>query len=76
MSEQAEPRAPATPGSQAAGTAIPENHQWIAESAYYKALARGFTPNHEQDDWLEAQKDYEALLSTLRKNGLVRLRQA
>lgn len=34
----------------------PEDNQWIAESAYYKALARGFIPGHDQDDWLEAKK--------------------
>ncbi|MGZ8160528.1 MAG: DUF2934 domain-containing protein [Methylobacter sp.] len=51
--------------------AISENQQWIAESAYYKALARNFTANLDLDDWLEAKKDYEALQLTQRKNGLV-----
>ncbi|TAL51821.1 MAG: DUF2934 domain-containing protein [Methylovulum sp.] len=55
---------------------MPENRQWIAESAYYKALARGFIPHHDQEDWLEAKKDYQALLARQRKNGLVSLRQA
>lgn len=54
--------------------AIAENYQWIAESAYYKALARGFTPHRDQDDWLEAKKEYLAWLSKRRKNGLIRLR--
>lgn len=27
----------------------------IAESAYYKAEARGFLPGHELDDWLAAE---------------------
>ena len=27
----------------------------IAESAYYKAEARGFSPGHELDDWLAAE---------------------
>lgn len=55
-------------------TTIPENYQWIAESAYYKALARNFTPNREQEDWLEAKKDYEEMLLKQQKNGLVSLR--
>lgn len=52
-----------------------KKRQWIAEAAYYKALARGFTPNLDQQDWLEAQKDYAALQLTQGKNGLVSLRR-
>jgi hypothetical protein len=26
-------------------------------AAYYKALARGFAPGHELDDWLAAEKE-------------------
>ncbi len=49
-----------------------EDYQWIAESSYYKALARGFTPGRDQEDWLEALKDYEEeMLSKLQRNGLV-----
>lgn len=55
-------------------TALPENYQWIAESAYYKALARSFTSNLDQEDWLEAEKDYKATQSKQQKNGLVSLR--
>ena len=33
-------------------------HQWISVAAYYKALARGFAPGLELDDWLDAEKDY------------------
>ncbi|MCP5245833.1 MAG: DUF2934 domain-containing protein [Burkholderiales bacterium] len=29
----------------------------IAVAAYYKAQARGFTPGHELDDWLTAEKE-------------------
>ena len=54
-------------------TNIPENYQWIAESAYFKALARSFTPDYDLADWLEAKKDYEEMLSKQRKNGLVSL---
>jgi len=52
-----------------------EKNRWIAESAYYKALARGFMPNRDQEDWLEATLEYEAWWLRQRKNGLVRLRQ-
>ncbi|MDP1765586.1 MAG: DUF2934 domain-containing protein [Methylotenera sp.] len=31
------------------------NH--IAVSAYYKAEARGYTPGHEIQDWLEAEAE-------------------
>lgn len=29
----------------------------IAEVAYYRAEQRGFTPDQETDDWLEAEAD-------------------
>lgn len=29
----------------------------IAESAYYKAEARGFEPGHELEDWLAAESE-------------------
>lgn len=32
----------------------------IARLAYAKAEARGFTPGHEMDDWLEAEAELEA----------------
>jgi hypothetical protein len=49
-----------------------ENHQWIAESAYYKALARDFTPIRDLEDWMEAKREYEdIMLSKQQRNGLV-----
>lgn len=37
----------------------------VAEAAYYRAQKRGFTPDHEVDDWLEAEKEIaHFLLST------------
>lgn len=33
-------------------------HQWIAEAAYFKAMARKFAPGCELHDWLEAEKEY------------------
>lgn len=32
---------------------------YISEAAYFKAQARGFTPGHEMDDWLAAEKEFE-----------------
>jgi hypothetical protein len=49
-----------------------ENYQWIVESAHYKALARGFTPIRDQDDWFEAKRECEdKMLSKQQRNGLV-----
>ncbi|MDD5274592.1 MAG: DUF2934 domain-containing protein [Methylovulum sp.] len=59
---------------QPAATETIEKNRWIAESAYYKALARGFWPNCDQEDWLEATQEYEAWRLRQRKNGLVSLR--
>jgi hypothetical protein len=43
---------------------------WISEAAYYKALARGFEPDHELDDWLAAEQDYFSMLIDLQLNIL------
>jgi len=37
-------------------------HQWISESAYFKAEARGFEPGKDLDVWLAAQIDYADML--------------
>jgi len=34
----------------------------IATAAYYLAAARNFTPGHELDDWLEAERNVRARL--------------
>lgn len=44
--------------------------QWIAEAAYFKALARGFNPHKELDDWLEAEQDYVTMLIELQLHVL------
>jgi Protein of unknown function (DUF2934) len=36
----------------------------IAEAAYLRAQERGFTPGSELDDWLAAEKEIDALLSS------------
>ena len=35
----------------------------IAESAYFRALARGFAPGHEVEDWLAAEEEVDGILS-------------
>ena len=34
-----------------------ERHRRISDAAYYRAQRRGFAPGHEEEDWLEAEKD-------------------
>lgn len=36
-----------------------ERHRLIAEAAYYRALARGFTPGGEVDDWVQAEAEID-----------------
>ena len=35
----------------------------IAEAAYLRAERRGFTAGREEEDWLAAEKEVDALLS-------------
>ncbi len=66
------PRAPrktltikAAEGETSAVTAEPSNDDvggMIATAAYYLAAARNFTPGHELDDWLEAERTVRAKL--------------
>lgn len=39
-----------------------ERRRLIAQSAYYRAERRGFTPGCEVEDWLAAERDLEQLL--------------
>jgi hypothetical protein len=34
-----------------------ELYRLIAEAAYYRAQRRGFSPGHEQQDWIEAEAE-------------------
>jgi hypothetical protein len=38
----------------------PERAEQIARRAYELAAQRGFTPGHELDDWLQAEREIEA----------------
>ena len=40
-------------------------NRWVAEAAFFKAEARGFTPGHETTDWLNAEQDYNNMLVDL-----------
>ena len=36
---------------------------FISEAAYYKAEKRGFEPGHEEQDWLEAEREIKSCLN-------------
>ena len=36
-----------------------ERQRRIAEAAYYRALARGFEPGNEVDDWIQAEAEID-----------------
>lgn len=56
-------RQPTPTTEQLLGESTPR-YQWISVAAYYKAQVREFEPGKELDDWLEAEKDYSAMLVT------------
>lgn len=39
-----------------------ERERVIAEAAYFRAQARGFAPGHELEDWVEAEREVDAML--------------
>jgi len=59
------------------GAAKPDMRAAIAERAYYKAERRGFTPGHDVEDWLAAEREIAALAPapkkpTMRKSGVIK----
>jgi aryl-alcohol dehydrogenase-like predicted oxidoreductase len=40
-----------------------DRNAMIAEAAYFRAQRHGFTPGHELEDWIAAEKEIDALLS-------------
>ncbi len=55
------PKAPSTPAIRTRVT--PEARRaLIAENAYQRAERRGFEPGHENEDWLAAETEVDALL--------------
>ena len=62
---QAAPAAPATEVQVVAATLDPTPEDvgtMIATAAYYLAAARNFSPGHELDDWLQAERAIHARL--------------
>jgi len=55
-------RTGAAPSAVAAVTAE-ERRKMVATAAYYRARERGFEPGHEQEDWLLAEREVDALLT-------------
>jgi hypothetical protein len=41
-----------------------DRYERIAEAAYLRAERRGFEPGHELEDWLAAEQEVDALLSS------------
>ena len=59
------PRAPRKTLTTKTAVAEPSSEElggMIATAAYYLAAARNFTPGHELDDWLEAERSVRARL--------------
>lgn len=59
------PRAPRKTLTTEAAAAEPTSEEvggMIATAAYYLAAARNFSPGHELDDWLEAERTVRARL--------------
>jgi hypothetical protein len=59
------PRAPRKTLTTKTAVAEPSGEElggMIATAAYYLAAARNFTPGHELDDWLEAERSVRAKL--------------
>lgn len=59
------PRAPRKTLTTKAAATEPSSEElggMIATAAYYLAAARNFTPGHELDDWLEAERSVRARL--------------
>ncbi|MDJ0860859.1 MAG: DUF2934 domain-containing protein [Gammaproteobacteria bacterium] len=40
-----------------------ERWRMVATAAYHRAEQRGFAPGHEVEDWLNAEKEIDAVLS-------------
>lgn len=64
---------PITTVSETRNSILPDSHQWVSVCVYFKSLTRGSFSKHEVSDWLEAEKEYQSLMSGQWKSGLVRL---
>jgi len=43
----------------------PGRREQISLIAYFKAARRGFAPGGEMQDWLEAEREYKAILAAM-----------
>ena len=50
-----------------------EKKKWISDAAYYKSLSRGFNQGFENEDWFEAEQQFNELMNKRIKPGLVRI---
>jgi hypothetical protein len=50
------------PERPAAAVTRTERHALVAQAAYFRAKARGFTAGRELDDWVEAESEVDAKL--------------
>lgn len=41
---------------------VQKRHHLISEAAYYRALARDFTPGGEMEDWIQAEAEIDHVL--------------
>ena len=57
------PAGEGTPGNAAVPVSAAQRQSMIAESAYLRAERRGFTGGDPVADWLESERDVDALLS-------------
>jgi len=49
-----------------------ERDDMIAIAAYYLAERRGFVPGSAGDDWLQAERQIDAMLEHMRRQGTTR----
>ena len=61
---RAAPRKPAPAIAPRATLSNEEIYQLIAETAYFKAKARGFEPGGEVQDWIDAEREVRRRLDT------------
>lgn len=52
-----------TTKAKSAGVSPEQRYLMICEAAYYKAERRGFSPENEVEDWLEAEAEINRLLN-------------
>jgi microsomal dipeptidase-like Zn-dependent dipeptidase len=49
-----------------------EREEMIAVAAYFLAEHRGFVPGGADDDWLHAERQIDAMIEAMRRQGVTR----